>query len=63
MEKRIINFFGFTCISFSFVFLVLETEYFGHNFIPKTKEEILCDLISLILNIAGILILKLNKQD
>ena len=48
--KRI---FGIFCILLSALFAHYETSYFGNNFFPQTKEEVLCDIVSLSLCVSG----------
>ena len=45
----------------SIVFSISETEYFGNNFYPKSKAEIVCDLISTIIALAGWIIVYKNR--
>tara|TARA_B110000285_G_scaffold130693_1_gene146851 strand:- start:257 stop:454 length:198 start_codon:yes stop_codon:yes gene_type:complete len=44
---------GIICLIWALVFGRLETEYFGNNWLPQTKEEIMCDLTALLLCICG----------
>jgi len=50
MKRKI---FGAVCILFAVIFAHLETKHFGNNFFPNTKEEIMCDLMTLFLAISG----------
>ena len=52
--KRIL---GFTCLIWAVIFGHLETKHFGNNWLPQTNEEIICDLTSLLLCIAGSVLL------
>lgn len=47
---------GIITYLWGFVFGVLETRYFGNNFTPQSKEELICDLTSLFLCIIGFFI-------
>jgi hypothetical protein len=50
MYKKI---FGLICVVFAAVFGWQETIYFGNNLLPNSKEELMCDLASLLLAVAG----------
>ena len=52
---------GFICVIWAVIFTTLETKYFGSNWLPKTKEELICDITSLFLLAAGY-ILFLQKR-
>lgn len=58
--KRI---FGFFCILLSSLFAHYETAFFGNNFLPHTKEEFLCDTVSLSLFICGTILFWLKKNN
>ncbi len=45
--------FGIIVLIYAIVFARLETEYFGNNWLPQTKEEMLCDTAVLLLVICG----------
>ena len=45
--------FGVISLIYAVIFARLETEYFGNNWLPQTKEEILCDTAVLLLAICG----------
>jgi hypothetical protein len=45
--------FGIICLIWAIIFGLLETKYFGNNWLPQTNEEIICDLTSILLCIAG----------
>ena len=45
--------FGFIVMIYAIIFAMLETEYFGNNWLPQTKEEMLCDTALLLLFICG----------
>jgi hypothetical protein len=44
------------------IFGHLETKYFGNNWLPQTNEEIICDLTSLFLCIAGCILLSQKRK-
>jgi hypothetical protein len=44
---------GFICMTASVIFVIWETFHFGGNFIPQTKEELLCDIVAILLFITG----------
>lgn len=44
---------GFIIILWAIVFAHLETEYFGGNFFPNSKEELICDITALLLGLCG----------
>jgi hypothetical protein len=54
MKKK----FGIICLVFGLVFGLMETQYFGNNWTPQSKEEIMCDLASLLLSFAGFVLIK-----
>jgi len=45
--------FGFIVMNSAIIFARLETEYFGNNWLPQTKEEVLCDVAVLLLVVCG----------
>lgn len=47
---------GIALIAFSWIFGFAETWYFGWNLLPKTKNEFVCDLISIIADFIGWLV-------
>ena len=53
MKIRILAYIGFTMMIAGFIFAVVETVYFGNNWLPQTRDEILCDCISLSVTGAG----------
>jgi len=55
---------GIICLIWAVVFGRLQTEYFGNNWLPKTNEEIMCDLTALLLCICGsVLIWQKRKRN
>ena len=53
---------GIIVLMYSVLFCTLETEYFGNNWTPQTKEEMICDFTSLLLCVSGIIIIY-KKQN
>ena len=54
--------FGFILLIWAVVFGILETQYFGNNLLPESSEELLCDITSLMLCCAGLIILLLTAK-
>jgi len=50
---KLTRIYGAICIVFGVIFAHLETIRFGSNMWPETNEELLCDIASLLLVIAG----------
>ncbi len=48
--------FGVIYLVWAIIFGYLETKHFGNNWLPQTNEEIICDLTSLLLCTAGIVL-------
>lgn len=47
---------GWLLIISAFVFVCLETSFFGNNWEPRSKAESICDLISMLMCGAGIIL-------
>lgn len=45
--------FGIILIVWAVIFAQLETQYFGNNWLPQSKEELICDLTALMVMIGG----------
>jgi hypothetical protein len=45
----------------AFIFITLETHYFGNNLAPMRKPEMACDVIASIVFTVGVLLLR-NKR-
>lgn len=58
LEKKSLNF-----VLLGFTFAVLETIYFGNNFFPSTKAEVLCDTIAISLSLYGLYLLKKTEKE
>lgn len=52
---------GIICIIWSMIFGHLETVHFGNNWFPQTNDEIICDITSFMLCVAGIVLI-MRKQ-
>ncbi len=54
--------FGALCVAASVLFCTAETAYFGNNLFPSSSEELACDAMSLMLAVAGLVIMR-TKRD
>lgn len=54
--------FGIVLIVWAVVFGIFETIYFGNNLFPSSIEEFICDMTSLVLYLAGYLLIKNSKR-
>lgn len=59
MKNKVI---GTILLITALIFGRLETKYFGNNWLPQTKEEVICDIVSLIMCITGIILMLNRKQ-
>jgi len=50
-NKKIIK--GICLVLCGFIFAILETWYYDSNFFPNSFAELMCDLFSIILSLAG----------
>lgn len=57
-EKRI----GAILAISGMVFGILETQYFGNNLLPNSKEELACDIVPLIMELCGVFIFYKNDK-
>lgn len=49
---------GYVLILISLIFAFVETNQFGNNIFPQSKEEIICDIIALMIFISGVILIK-----
>lgn len=56
-KKTIEATLGAVCVIVAVIFCHAETMYFGNNLWPATRHEMACDLVSLLLCIAGLRLL------
>lgn len=63
MRKEIekMQLIGVLMTGLAFIFAIIETKYFGSNWLPKSKEELFCDYISAYLSGAGVSLLLYGK--
>jgi hypothetical protein len=50
---RKIAYIGLILMLSGYVFGVIETLYFGSNWLPESREELICDCISLLVSGSG----------
>ena len=55
--------FGYILIAFGIIFAIVETIYFGGNLLASSKNEFMCDMLSLGSFVAGSLIVKNEKKE
>ena len=49
------KYIGIILIMFGIVFGIIETSYFGGNFLPQSFAELICDILALIAMLVGII--------
>jgi len=54
---------GYLIWALGFVFLIVETHYFGSNFWPSSSEEIIADGIGVLICTIGIAVVSLDKHN
>jgi len=52
---------GWNILVIAIYFGYVMTEHFGSNFLPQSKEEVLCDLVTLILGIIAYTLITRKK--
>jgi hypothetical protein len=55
--------FGYILIVFGILFVIIETVYFGGNLFPSSRNEFMCDMISLGCVVGGSLIVKTENNE
>ena len=60
IEREVSYFIGICCCSTSFLISVVRLYYFGHNWIPQSRNEWIFNIICLLLTSVG-LIFVFNK--
>jgi hypothetical protein len=59
MKEKVL---GIIVLGWSVVFSSLETNHFGNNWTPQTKEEWICDITSIVLLICGIKLIRIKSK-
>jgi len=62
MKRIAINLFGLVVLIYAFLFAIATSEHFGNNSLPQSREELVCDITSLILVISGSIIFNSGKD-
>lgn len=57
------KFIGYSFMIFALIFAHVETLYFGSNLFPKTNAEILCDCLSIVFLMVGIILIHKSKSE
>ncbi len=53
-EKKL----GLICLGWGILYAFVQTNHFGNNLFPQTKEEIICDITAIVFMAVGVILIK-----
>jgi hypothetical protein len=60
--KNMTSIFGFALLFWAGIFSHYTTQHFGYNFLPSSTNEFICDFTILLLAVAGLYMIRLNRR-